>query len=97
MFLIIPTIFCFSRCAVFMIMCVEHILHYFAHHMNDKMKAEGKMNAASICYQSPLHIVTSQFCKRCRYSNELNKIHMIHKGYRQHLYGNIRQMAKNFA
>lgn len=64
--LLLPTIFCFNVYAALSVTIIEVFLHFWSHQKN------GLNTDNRIYYRSPLHIITSQFCIRCRNESDSN-------------------------
>lgn len=63
--LLLPTVFFFNIYAAVIIMMVEMFFHFWAHLKN------GLNMDKNFYYRSPLHVVTSQFCAKCRSESDL--------------------------
>ncbi|XP_013105659.1 uncharacterized protein LOC106085791 [Stomoxys calcitrans] len=63
--LLLPTLFCFNIYAALVIMIVETFFHFWAHFKN------GINMNKDFYYRSPLHVITSQFCAKCRCESEM--------------------------
>lgn len=64
MFLILPSLFFFTKSVAILMSIIELVLHCWAHSRN------AKNTNPENYYRSPLHVLTSQFCQMCR--NELD-------------------------
>lgn len=62
--LLLPTFFFFNIYAAMIVMILETFFHFWAHLKN------GLNMDKNFYYRSPLHVVTSQFCSKCRYESE---------------------------
>lgn len=63
--LLLPTLFFFNVYAAVIVMILEIFFHFWAHFKN------GVNMNKDIYYRSPLHVMTSQFCARCRSESEM--------------------------
>lgn len=63
--LLLPTLFCFNVYAALIIMILEIFFHMWAHFKN------GMNMNKDVYYRSPLHVITSQFCAKCRCESEM--------------------------
>ncbi|XP_065359716.1 uncharacterized protein LOC135953675 [Calliphora vicina] len=64
--LLLPTFFFFNIYAAMIIMILETFFHFWAHLKN------GLNMDKNFYYRSPLHVVTSQFCAKCRSESEVD-------------------------
>uniref|UniRef100_A0A1B0FGL6 Uncharacterized protein n=1 Tax=Glossina morsitans morsitans TaxID=37546 RepID=A0A1B0FGL6_GLOMM len=74
--LLIPTLFCFNVYAALVVMLIELFFHIWAHFKN------GLNMDKNIYYRSPLHVVTSQFCGKCRSESDLSIFQALNKQMR---------------
>lgn len=68
---LLPTAFFFNPLIAVVLFIIEMSLHAWAHKKNKKLRD------STVYYQSPLHIIVSEFCAACREevsSNKINKI-----------------------
>ncbi|XP_073836272.1 uncharacterized protein [Musca autumnalis] len=63
--LLLPTLFFFNVYAALIVMILEIFFHFWAHFKN------GVNMNKEVYYRSPLHVMTSQFCARCRSESEM--------------------------
>ncbi|XP_055840838.1 uncharacterized protein LOC129908403 [Episyrphus balteatus] len=85
---LVPSVFCFTKMtAVFILVC-ESVLHYLAHYKN------RNNSNSNIFYRSPLHLLTSQFCRECCAENEMDSIRKLHKISTSRLNISLKDMTK---
>ncbi|XP_075161463.1 uncharacterized protein LOC142234260 [Haematobia irritans] len=63
--LLLPTLFCFNIYAALIVTILETFFHLWAHYKN------GFNMNKDVYYRSPLHVITSQFCAKCRCESDL--------------------------
>lgn len=70
---LVPSVFCFTKMTAIFILACESVLHYLSHYKN---RNNSNLN---IFYRSPLHLLTSQFCRECCAENEMDSIRKLHE------------------
>lgn len=85
---LVPSVFCFTKLTAVIILAFESVLHYLSHYKN---RHNTDMN---IFYRSPLHLLTSQFCRECVAENEMISISKLHKISSARLNINFKDVTK---
>lgn len=89
-FLITTSLSLFTRFAVMLAVILEVIMHSWAHSKN------SYNSNPTIYYRSPLHVLTSQFCTRCRHESSMNQvIKMQDERHRNWQMLNLKDMARS--
>lgn len=65
---LLPTLFVYSGISVIAIAVLEVSIHIWAHKKNKNLANEG------VYYKSPLHVLCSEFCAKCRDEKYMMKI-----------------------
>lgn len=85
---LVPSVFCFTKMTAVFILAFESILHYLSHYKNRNNRN------SNIFYRSPLHLLTSQFCRECVAQNEMDSIRRLHKISSTRLNINFKDVTK---
>jgi len=89
LFLIVPSLFFFTRVVAVFAVLIELSMHVWAHKTNNK-----NLNP-NIYYRSPLHIITSQFCIVCRHESSMDQVIKLQDQRNKHWRLSLKNVAKN--
>lgn len=88
---LIPSLFFFTNLTALIFIISEIFLHVWAH------KKNSKNSNPNIYYRSPLHILTSQFCGKCRSQTEYENINKMHRLRSRKLHTNLQKIKMTLA
>lgn len=89
LFLIVVSIFFFTRICAVLAVLLELSMHVWAH------KKNCRNSNPNIYYRSPLHVITSEFCIVCRHETSMDQVIKLQDQRNKHWRLSLKNVAKN--